>query len=96
MTVNDELISHLAKLAKLDPNDRERQKLASDLQNILAMVEKLQALELTGVEPLRYLSDVENDLRPDEVAHELAREKALRNAPDTDAARQYFRVPKVI
>ncbi len=96
MTVNNELISHLAKLAKLDPSAAERLTLAKDLDKILAMVAKLQQLDVSGVEPLRYLSAVENDLRPDQIQDELARSIALQNAPDTDAQDRYFRVPKVI
>ncbi|MEL6276318.1 MAG: Asp-tRNA(Asn)/Glu-tRNA(Gln) amidotransferase subunit GatC [Bacteroidota bacterium] len=96
MTVDDALLSHLAKLAKLDPSTAERQRLAGDLKNILAMVEKLQELNLEVVEPLRYVSEVENDLRPDKVENELPREAAMNNAPDVDQEEQFFRVPKVI
>ncbi len=96
MTVDDALLSHLAKLAKLDPSSSERQRLTGDLKNILSMVEKLQELDLEGIEPLRYITAVKNDLRPDVVANELSREVALQNAPDTDAEGKFFRVPRVI
>lgn len=96
MTVDDELLSHLSKLAKLDPQAEERKRLGDDLKNILAMVEKLGEVDVEGVEPLYYITDVENDLRPDAIANELPREKAMRNAPDQDEEGQFFRVPKVI
>lgn len=96
MTVDDELVSRLAKLSKLNPNEQERQRLSSDLKKILSMVEKLQELDLEGVEPLRYITEVENDLRPDQVANELSHEVAMRNAPDTDVEGEFFRVPRVI
>jgi aspartyl-tRNA(Asn)/glutamyl-tRNA(Gln) amidotransferase subunit C len=96
MTVDDELVSRLAKLSKLNPDVKERQRLSKDLKKILSMVEKLQELDLEGVEPLRYITEVENDLRPDEVANELPHDVAMRNAPDTDEDREFFRVPKVI
>lgn len=96
MTVDDELVSRLAKLSKLNPDAKERQRLSKDLKKILSMVEKLQELNLDGVEPLRYITEVENDLRPDEIANELPHDVAMRNAPDTDEKGEFFRVPKVI
>ncbi|NJO87129.1 MAG: aspartyl/glutamyl-tRNA amidotransferase subunit C [Lewinella sp.] len=53
-------------------------------------------MDLAGVEPLRYITSVVNELRPDLVADQLDRAQALQNAPDTDAEQQFFRVPKVI
>mgnify|MGYP005991655031 CR=1 FL=1 len=96
MTVDDELVSRLAKLSKLNPDAKERQRLSEDLKKILSMVEKLQELDLDGVEPLRYITEVENDLRPDEIGNELPHDVAMRNAPDTDEDGKFFRVPKVI
>lgn len=96
MTVDDALLSKLTKLTKLELTGQQQEKIKGDLKNILAMVEKLKEVDVDGVEPLRYLSEVENELRPDEVAHELKREQALKNAPDQDADGQFFRVPRVV
>ncbi len=94
MQIDDALISHLEKLARLRLAPEERERLRGDLNNILAMVEKLQELDLDGVEPLTYISEEVNVLRPDRVQGQVSREEALRNAPDTDGT--FFRVPKVI
>ena len=96
MTVDDLLISRLAQLAKLDLDPATRQRLQQDLEKILEMVEKLNELDLEGVEPMRYVSETELVLRPDEVKHQLERAVALRNAPDQDPTGEFFRVPKVI
>ncbi len=96
MTVDDTLISRLAQLAKLDLGPEARQNLQLDLEKILGMVEKLNELDLEGVEPMRYVSEAELVLRPDEVKHQLERVVAMRNAPDQDPEGQFFRVPKVI
>ena len=82
MDVNPALISHLAKLARLSPSPAEAEKLQGDLKNILAMVEKLDELDLQTVEPLRYVTGQVNDLRPDTVGRHIDREAALENAPD--------------
>lgn len=96
MTVDDVLISRLAKLARLSPTPAERERLRGDLENILGMVDKLNELELDAVEPLRYVTGAENVLRPDETTEPLDRDRALDNAPDADREGGFFRVPRVI
>ncbi|WP_116127918.1 Asp-tRNA(Asn)/Glu-tRNA(Gln) amidotransferase subunit GatC [Lewinella sp. IMCC34183] len=94
MTVDDALVLRLADLAKLELPEARVQQLRGDLTRILDMVEKLNELDLDGVEPLRYVTEVERVLRPDRVGEHLDRERALSNAPDHDGA--FFRVPRVI
>lgn len=96
MTVDDKLISRLAKLSRLDPGAAQAARLQQDLKNILHMVEKLDELELDAVEPLRYVTGVENVLRPDEAGGHIDRDQALKNAPDADTEGGFFRVPRVI
>jgi aspartyl-tRNA(Asn)/glutamyl-tRNA(Gln) amidotransferase subunit C len=96
MTVDDKLISRLAKLSRLSPSPAQSTKLQQDLKNILGMVEKLDELELDAVEPLRYVTGVENVLRPDTASGHIDRELALKNAPDADEEGGFFRVPRVI
>jgi aspartyl-tRNA(Asn)/glutamyl-tRNA(Gln) amidotransferase subunit C len=96
MTVDDKLISRLAKLSRLDPSPAQSTKLQEDLKNILGMVEKLDELKLDAVEPLRYVTGVENVLRPDKASGHIDREQALKNAPDADEEEGFFRVPRVI
>jgi aspartyl-tRNA(Asn)/glutamyl-tRNA(Gln) amidotransferase subunit C len=66
----------------------------SDLNNILAWIEKLDELDTTGTAPLTHVSEEVNVLRADEVRDILPHDKALVNAPAKDAS--YFRVPKVL
>lgn len=94
MQTDQQLISRLEKLARLRLGDSEREKLGSDLQRILDMVDKLQSLNTDGVEPLIWMNENENALRNDEVSGQLTNEAALLNAPKTDEG--YFSTPKVI
>ncbi len=96
MTVDGKLISHLAKLSRLNPSPEQSERLQKDLKNILSMVEKLDELALDAVEPLRYVTGVENVLRPDEASGHIERDEALKNAPDADLEGGFFRVPKVM
>lgn len=94
MQIDSTLISRLERLARLNLDPAEREKLGGDLQRILDMVDKLRELDTAGVEPLVYLNDTANVFREDEVAGQLTRNEALQNAPGHDG--QFFRVPKVI
>lgn len=94
MNVNDAMVDKLAHLARLSFTDTEKQEIKSDLQRMIAFVEKLDELDLEGVEPLLHLSDETNVLRADEVKGSVSREDALKNAPSHD--QQFFKVPKVI
>lgn len=94
MTVDDDLVLRLADLAKLDVSDHRLGKLRDDLTRILAMVEKLNELDLDKVEPLRYVTPVEQALRPDRTGEHLDRTRAMANAPASDGV--FFRVPRVM
>ena len=94
MKIDKTLISKLEKLSRLELAEAEKDSIQNDLNNILKMVEKLNELDTSGVEPLIHISTEENVLRADEVKHQLSRDKALKNAPQHDG--EYFLVPKVI
>lgn len=94
MEVNDAMVEKLAHLARLKFNEEEKQEIKSDLQRMISFVEKLNELNLDGVEPLLHLSDEVNVLRDDEIKGSVSREEALKNAPLHDD--QFIKVPKVI
>jgi aspartyl-tRNA(Asn)/glutamyl-tRNA(Gln) amidotransferase subunit C len=94
MEVNDALVDKLAHLSRLQFNETEKQEIKHDLQRMIGFVEKLNELNLDGVEPLLFMSDEMNVLRADEIKGSISREEALKNAPLHDG--QFFKVPKVI
>jgi len=94
MTIDNQLISRLEHLARLELSPEERARIQNDLNEILKMVEKLNELDTEEVEPLVYVSEAENIQREDEIKHQVGRDEALKNAPDQDGT--YFKVPKVI
>jgi aspartyl-tRNA(Asn)/glutamyl-tRNA(Gln) amidotransferase subunit C len=94
MEVNDAMVDKLAHLARLQFNDAEKQEIKNDLQRMIAFVEKLNELDLSGIEPLLHMSNEVNVLREDEVKGSVSRKDALKNAPLHDE--QFFKVPKVI
>lgn len=94
MEVNDALVEKLAHLSRLQFNETEKAAIKNDLQQMIAFVEKLNELDLDGVEPLLHISEEVNVLRDDEVKGSISREEALKNAPLHDE--EFFKVPKVI
>ncbi len=94
MEVNDALVDKLAHLARLKFDDAEKAEIRNDLQRMIAFVEKLNELDLEGVEPLMHMTDEVNVLREDIISGSISREEALKNAPAHDG--QFFEVPKVI
>ncbi len=94
MDVTPSLIEKLSTLSRLQFNEMEKEEIRQDLQRMIHFVEKLNELNLEGVEPLLHISDENNVLRNDEVRGELTREQALKNAPEQNG--EFFLVPKVI
>jgi aspartyl-tRNA(Asn)/glutamyl-tRNA(Gln) amidotransferase subunit C len=94
MEVTDSMITKLAHLARLEFNETEKAGIRTDLQKMIAFVEKLNELDLSGVEPLLHISNEINVLRADEVKKSITRDQALMNAPDHDD--RFFKVPKVL
>lgn len=94
MDISNELIDKLADLAKLEFDETEKEQLKKDLAQITTFFEELNKVNTDGVEPLIFMSDAVNVLRPDEVKQTISHEEALENAPAKDS--DYFRVPKFI
>ncbi|MFN8291516.1 MAG: Asp-tRNA(Asn)/Glu-tRNA(Gln) amidotransferase subunit GatC [Chitinophagaceae bacterium] len=94
MEVNDALVDKLALLSRLQFNETEKQEIKKDLQRMIGFVEKLNELNLEGVQPLLHMTGEVNVLREDEVNGSVSREEGLKNAPGHDGV--FFKVPKVI
>ena len=89
--IHREQVLHVAKLARLKLTDDEVEKMTGELSQILEHVERMEALDLDGVEPTSHVVALENVLRKDVPRECLPRERALEQAPD--ATDEGFRVP---
>ena len=92
--MSDFNIKYVAHLARLKLTPEEEQKLGAQLGNILGYIEKLKAVDVTGVEPTAHAFPMVNVFRADETRPSLANEDALLNAPKK--ANGLFVVPKVV
>ena len=94
MKIDTALVNRLAELSKLEFDEAATLTIQKDLQKIFDMVDKLNELDVAGVEPLIYMTDDRNIVRSDEVKNQVTKQEALLNAPQKDS--DFFKVPKVI
>ena len=89
--IDRDQVLHVAKLARLKLDEEEVERMSRELSGILEHVERIQGLDLEGVEPTSHVVALENVLRPDEPRPSWPRERVLEPAPDP--AQGAFRVP---
>ena len=87
-------IDRIAQLARLALTPEEKLKFAAQLVDVLANIEKLSQVDVTGVEPTAHAFPVYNVWADDVAQPGLSVEDALHNAP---AQRDHMIVvPKVV
>lgn len=94
MKITKEEVEHVARLARLELSDAEKETLTGQMDAILAYVEKLNELDTANVVPTAHAVPMENAFREDVVRPSIGADNALANAPAR--AEGFFRVPKVI
>lgn len=91
-------IDRLARLARLGLTPEERARLQTQLNDFFGIVEKMRAVDTTGLKPLAHPVDVTDTmalrLRPDVVSEPDQRAANQQSAPAVEAG--LFLVPKVI
>lgn len=94
MPIDRAAVDHVARLARLDLSDEERTRMQAELSAILEHAERIQALDLDGLDPTSHPVPLTNMMRPDEVTPSLDPGAALSNGPEVEDGR--FRVPRII
>ena len=94
MAIDRAAVDHVARLARLDLSEEERERMREELDHILGHAEKVQELDLDGIEPTSHALAVANVMRRDQVFPSLPQEAALANAPEAEEGR--FKVPRII
>lgn len=94
MKITEEIVDHIAHLARLEFEGDKKVAIQQDLERIVNFMEKLQEVDTDQVEPLVFMSSEINRLREDEAKITLTQEQVLKNAPKKDS--DYFRIPKVL
>ena len=87
-------IKQLAHLARININDSMVDELAGNINDILGLVDQLQAADTEGVTPMAHPLDAKQTLRADEITEDNQRDKLQAIAPAVEKG--LFLVPKVI
>ena len=98
MALTKDDIARIANLARLELSDPESERMLSQMNNFFGIVEKMQAVDTTGITPLSHpvaaIQDIALRLRDDVVSEPNNREANQKSAPAVEKG--YFLVPKVI
>ncbi|MEM0897888.1 MAG: Asp-tRNA(Asn)/Glu-tRNA(Gln) amidotransferase subunit GatC [Verrucomicrobiota bacterium] len=87
-------LQKLAILARIELTDDELARFAPQLEKVLGYIEKLEELDVDGIEPTAHAAPVFDVMREDVSRPGFGAEKALQNAPKR--AGDQFQVAKVI
>jgi aspartyl-tRNA(Asn)/glutamyl-tRNA(Gln) amidotransferase subunit C len=98
MALTSQDIARIAHLARLELGPQESERMLTQINGFFELVEKMRAVDTTGVEPLAHpldsVEDVPLRLRNDVASEQVDREANQRSAPAVE--RGLFLVPKVI
>jgi aspartyl-tRNA(Asn)/glutamyl-tRNA(Gln) amidotransferase subunit C len=94
MSLSDDQIRRIASLARIAIGEPESAQLRERLNRILGLIDQLQAVDTTGIEPMSHALDVVQPLRPDKVTEPDQRARFQADAPAVEDG--LYLVPKVI
>ena len=94
MQISKSEVEKVAKLARLEITEAEKEVFSKHLSSILTYIDKLKTLNTEGVEPTATVLEQTNVFREDKARPSLPTEKALANAPESEDG--FFVVPKII
>jgi aspartyl-tRNA(Asn)/glutamyl-tRNA(Gln) amidotransferase subunit C len=94
MPVDAQTVRRVAHLARIAVAEDEVAHLQGELNTMLAFVEQLAEVDVTGVEPMTSVTPMAMKMRQDEVTHGGIAGDILKNAPAQED--HFFLVPKVV
>ena len=98
MSLSDDQVRRIARLARLDLAPAEVQPVAERLNRIFGLIEQMSAVDTKGIEPMAHPLDAQlpqgQRLRPDQVTEQDRRDAYQPVAPATQDG--LYLVPKVI
>ena len=92
--IDENMVRHVATLARLKLSDAEVARFVDELSAILGYIDQLNEVDTSDVAPTFHALPVVNVLREDELGESLPVAAALANAPDRWG--DFFRVPRVL
>ncbi len=94
MSIDKDTARKVAHLARIAVKEDDLPKLAGELSAVLAFMEQLNEVDVSGVEPMTSVTPMRLKRRQDAVTDGNIQAQVLKNAPD--AREGFFAVPKVV
>ncbi|MDX1974312.1 MAG: Asp-tRNA(Asn)/Glu-tRNA(Gln) amidotransferase subunit GatC [Rickettsiales bacterium] len=94
MSLDKQAVAKIARLARIDVTDADKEHFAQEISGILKWVEQLGEVKTDGVPELASVSAIALPWREDKVTDGNQPEAVLKNAPASDYG--CFVVPKVM
>ena len=94
MSLSNDQVGHIARLARIAVSASELEATRDKLNGIFGLIEQMQAVDTSGIEPMSHPQELATRLRPDLVTEADRREAFQKVAPQTEAG--LYLVPKVI
>jgi aspartyl-tRNA(Asn)/glutamyl-tRNA(Gln) amidotransferase subunit C len=94
MAVDSDTVRRVAHLARMAVAEDEIEDLRRELNAMLAFVDELADIDVTGVEPMTSVTPMAMKMREDEVNDGNIADDVLANAPERED--HFFIVPKVV
>lgn len=94
MKISEEILNNISSLSKIKIDEKIKSDLIKDLESILKMVEEMNKIDTSGIEPMSHPLDEADNLRKDEATDEIKRDEYQKFAPHTDDG--FYLTPKVI
>jgi aspartyl-tRNA(Asn)/glutamyl-tRNA(Gln) amidotransferase subunit C len=94
MRLDRDVVTHIAKLARVELSDSEVDVFSEQLSEIIGHFDALNAVDTDGVEPTAHTLPLRNVMADDVSRPSLPRDEVLALAPSTDDG--YLRVRAVL
>jgi aspartyl-tRNA(Asn)/glutamyl-tRNA(Gln) amidotransferase subunit C len=88
-------VAYVAGLARLEIKPEDQARLQKDMDGILAYIEQLEELDVSGIEPTAHATLLTNVVREDVAGESFPRETMLANAP-ADVNEELIKVAQVL
>ena len=93
--VTEELVKHLAELARIGLSKQEISKFKGEFEQVLGYVDQLQKADIKGVEPTSQVTGLTDSYREDKVKpSKVNRDELLKNAPQSEHG--YLKVKRIL
>lgn len=94
MNIDEKILHHIEKLAKLEVNNEDRELTVKKIVGVLDMLDKVADEDISALEPLYHPLEISQALRQDAAVKNIDRDALQADSPLVEKG--LFLVPKVI